>query len=440
MDWKQLGDETVDLLRRYVTIDTTNPPGNEAAGVKFLADVLDGEGLAYETLESAPGRSNLCARVRGDGSQGAVVLHHHIDVVYADPRQWTVDPFGGCVRDGYLYGRGTLDMKSTGIVQLVALLALKRARVPLRRDLIFLATADEEAGSLFGLRYVVEHRPQWLAGAEYALSETGGTYTSPRMRAPFALIDISEKAPMPFRLTARNRAGHASMPWAETAPNKLVRALGRLMEAERPLRVLPAVQEYFAAFARILPSSEEGLSNLRESLTDPAFRARFLAKPHWASSVRTTLALTMLQGSEKRNVIPAEATAEVDCRVLAGDDGDEILEWARRVIADDDVEIVPFCPAVSPRVSSTETAMYRVLADTLRRRAPEAVVAPRIMAGASDNETFRSLGMHSYGFTPFVLDNGDERRIHGTDERISAENLRAGVQAYGEMLLAIAAA
>src|SRR5213083_982300 len=173
IDWAALGEEAVDLLRRYLMVDTTNPPGNEIAGARFLAEVLDGDGIASEIVEGAPGRANLRARVSGDGSLGAIVLHHHIDVVYADRRYWTVDPFGGEIRDGYLYGRGAIDMKSTGIMHLAALLALKRAGVPLKRDLVFLATADEEAGSEFGAQFIANRHRDWLAGAEYAISETG---------------------------------------------------------------------------------------------------------------------------------------------------------------------------------------------------------------------------------------------------------------------------
>src|ERR671922_2798128 len=150
IDWHTLGDEAVELLCAYLAIDTTNPPGNEIAGARFLADVLARAGIESQTVESAPGRANLVARVRGDGSLGAIVLHHHIDVVYADRRFWTVDPFGGEIQDGFVYGRGAIDMKSTGIVQLAAVLALKRAGARLKRDLIVLATADEEAGSEYG--------------------------------------------------------------------------------------------------------------------------------------------------------------------------------------------------------------------------------------------------------------------------------------------------
>ncbi len=442
MDWTKIGDETIELLRRYLRIDTTNPPGNETAGVRFLGQVLDGDGIASETAESAPGRGNLVARLEGDRSLGGIVLHHHIDVVYADERYWTVDPFGGALENGYVYGRGAIDMKSTGIVQLAAVLAIKRARIPLKRDLIFLATADEEAGSRFGAQWVADQRRGWLEGAEYALSELGliaaGNETR---RAPFASIVISEKTGLPLRLTARSDPGHGSMPWPDTAPHRLIRALGRLLAAERPPRILPEVQEYFARMASVLPAGEgAGYGHLEASLRDPAFRARFLADRHRAALVRTTFAVTMLKGSEKRNVIPPEAVADLDCRVLAGEDPEEIMAWVRQVIADPRVEVSATSTPKAPNLSPPDTELYKSLADALRRRAPGVVVTPEIMVGFTDNWVFRRCGLHSYGFGPFVLDEGDLGRIHGNDERISVENLCAGARCYTEMLLDMAAA
>ncbi len=157
IDWTALGHEAVDLLRGYLMIDTTNPPGKEIEGAEFLAAILGRDGIRSEIVESAPGRANLMARLKGDGALPGIVLHHHIDVVYADRRYWSVDPFGGEIRDGYLYGRGAIDMKSTGIMHLAAILAIQRAKIPLKRDLVFLATADEEAGST--LRRPLHRRP-----------------------------------------------------------------------------------------------------------------------------------------------------------------------------------------------------------------------------------------------------------------------------------------
>jgi len=441
IDWAALGEEAVDLLRRYLMVDTTNPPGNEAAGARFLAAVLERNGIASETVEAAPGRANLVARLAGDGSLPGIVLHHHIDVVYADRRYWTMDPFGGEVRDGYLYGRGAIDMKSTGIMHLAAVLALKRAGVPLKRDLVFLATADEEAGSVYGARFVADARRDWLAGAEYAISELGGIEVHAGYTAPLGHIVISEKTGLPLTLTARSEPGHGSMPWPDTAPHRLIRALNRLLAAERPLSVLPEVREYFSRLATVLPvHAGVGYGDLERSLTDPAFRTRFLTNRLYAAMVRTTFAVTMLKGSEKGNVIPPEASAGIDCRMLAGDDPQEIVTWIRRVIDDDQVEVTIEGEPKAPNLSPPDTELYKALADALRRRAPGTVVAPEILVAFTDNWVFRRCGLHGYGWSPFVMDEGEWHRVHGNDERLSLENIREGARCYVEMLLAVAGA
>jgi acetylornithine deacetylase/succinyl-diaminopimelate desuccinylase-like protein len=441
IDWAALGDETVDLLRRYLMIDTTNPPGNEIAGVRFLAEVLARDGIESETIEAAPGRGSLRARLAGDGSLGGIVLHHHVDVVYADRRYWTVDPFGGMIADGYLYGRGAIDMKSTGVLQLAAMLALKRARVPLKRDLVFLATADEEAGSEFGAQFIANQRRDWLAGTEYAISELAAIHTDPKLKAPLGAIVISEKTGLGLVLTARGEPGHGSMPWPDTAPNRLVRALNRLLEAERPSRVLPEVQEFFSSVATLMPPEESvGYDDLTRSLRDQEFRARFVSNRHWAAMVRTTFAVTMLRGSEKSNVIPPEATAQIDCRMLAGDDPEEIAAWVRGAIADEHVQVTIAREPKIPNLSPPDTELYKAMADALRRRAPGVVVAPMILVAFTDNWVFRRCGLHGYGFSPFVMEEAELQRIHGNNERISLENLREGVRVYTEMLRDIAGA
>ena len=439
IDWPRLGEETVDVLRRYLMVDTTNPPGGETEGARFLEALLRRDGIASETAESAPGRGNLVARVAGDGSLPAIVLHHHIDVVYADRRYWTVDPFGGEIHHGYLYGRGAIDMKSTGILQVMAAVALKRAGVPLKRDLVLLATADEEAGSRFGAQWVAAERPQWLANAEYALSELGFVHTPEGASAPVGSIVISEKTGLPLRLTARSTPGHGSMPWPDTAPNRLIRALGRLLEAEREPRVLPEVRDYFQRLGSVLPDAA-GFDDVERALGDAGFRASFLVNRHHAAMVRTTFAVTMLRGSEKRNVIPPVARADIDCRMLAGDDPEEIRAWVGRVVADEHVEVEITGTPKQPNLSPPDTELYKHLADSLRRRVPGVVVAPEILVGFTDNWVFRRAGLAGYGYSPFVFEEDEIRRVHGNDERISLENIEAGVRSYADMLLAVAGA
>jgi acetylornithine deacetylase/succinyl-diaminopimelate desuccinylase-like protein len=424
------------LLRRYLAIDTTNPPGNESAGVAFLAAVLEREGFDVETVEAAPGRGNLAARLRGDDSRPGVILHHHIDVVPADVSHWSVEPFGGTVDRGFIYGRGALDMKSIGIIQLLAVVAVKRAGIRLAGDVVVLATADEENASEYGAEFVARHRGAWLAGAEAALSELGGILDRFALTRPIGIIGVSEKTTLPLRLTAHGVPGHGSLPWPNTAPHRLVRALDRLLAAERRPRVLPETQAFFATLANALPDGGgRGYADLARSLEDHAFRAAFLAHPHYAASVGTTFAVTVLRSGGKRNVIPAEATAEVDCRLLMGDDPDEIVEWVRRAIDDDQIDVEPIQPAKAPNLSPPDTKVYAALAEALRSRMANVSVTPAILTGASDSWVFRRHGLHSYGFSPFVLDEGELFRIHGIDERVSLENVRTGVRTYTELLL-----
>jgi acetylornithine deacetylase/succinyl-diaminopimelate desuccinylase-like protein len=405
--------------------------------VAFLAAILAREGLAVETAEAAPGRGNLVARLPGRGRPG-LVLHHHIDVVPAERRHWSVDPFGGAIERGFVYGRGALDMKSVGVLQLLAVVALKRAGIRPAADVILLATADEEEDSELGAEFVARHRSGWLAGADTALSELGGILDRFALTRPIGIIGVSEKTGLPLRIAARGVPGHGSLPWPNSAPNRLVAALARLRAAERPPRVLPETQQFFATLAAALPDGAgAGYAELARALEDRDFRAAFFANPHYAAAVGTTFAVTVLAAGDKRNVIPAEATAEVDCRLLAGDDPVEIVEWVRRVIDDDQVEVQVVQPPRAPNLSPTDTVVYRALADCLRARMPNVSVTPAILTGSSDSWVFRRAGLHSYGFSPFVLDEGELFRIHGVDERISLENVRAGVRAYGELLLAL---
>jgi acetylornithine deacetylase/succinyl-diaminopimelate desuccinylase-like protein len=230
------------------------------------------------------------------------------------------------------------------------------------------------------------------------------------------------------------------MPWPTTAPHRLVNACARLLAAERAPRVLPEVREFFGQLAAVLPGHDgRGFDDIERSLRDPAFRARFLGDRWYAAMVRTTFAVTMLKASEKRNVIPPEAVAEIDCRMLAGDDPDEIVRWVKAAIADEHVEVTVVARPKIPNMSPPDTELYKALTATLRRRAPGVVVAPRILTGFTDNWTFRKAGLQAYGFSPIVVGDEDSRRVHGNDERISLENIREGTRLYTEMLLEMAA-
>jgi acetylornithine deacetylase/succinyl-diaminopimelate desuccinylase-like protein len=438
-DWRRLGDETAALLADLIRIDTTNPPGGETAAADALARKLGADGLTAEVLESSPGRGNLYARLAGRGAGRPVILLAHLDVVPADPRGWHHPPFGGVREQGYVYGRGALDCKGVAAVELMTLLALKRSAQPLDRDVILLATADEETGGRAGAGWLVQHRPELLGNAEFLVTEGDHVHLrrSPKGVQKVLQVAIAEKTPCWVKLSAHGETGHGSTPPPQTAVTRLVRALNKLRRYRTPVRVVRPVEEYFAALARLEAEPLRGrLSHLGESLEDPGFLAEFTRNPHQNALVRNTLTPTVLAAGVKTNVIPAEATAELDCRLLPGERPADFLGLLREVIGDPSVRVEPLLsfPASSSDAGSPFMAAVRRLATTELGGAP---VVPSVIAGFTDSHYFREHGVASYGFVPFVLTEDDERTVHGVNERVSVDNLRAGVQRLTSLLRAL---
>lgn len=426
-DWRQLGEESADVLANLIRIDTSNPPGGETAAANALARKLGDEGIASQVIESAPGRGNLYARLPGRGTRRPIVLLSHLDVVPADPKSWRLPPFSGTREAGYVYGRGALDDKGMGVVELMTLVAIKRAGQPLDRDLILLATADEEAGGKAGAGWLMQHHPELLQGAEYLVNE-GDAIHEQASGHTVVQVGVAEKTPCWVRLTAHGEAGHGSTPPPQTAVTRLVRALNKLRRYRTPIRVTRPVEAYFAALA---PQEREPLrsklANLAEALEDPLFLAEFTRNPRQNALVRNTITPTVLAGSPKTNVIPAEASAELDVRLLPGEKPADFLATLATVIGDDAVHIEPllsFPASASDPDSPFVTAVRQVAASEF----PGAPVVPSVVPGFTDSHFFRDLSIQSYGFAPFVLSEGEERTVHGTNERISVENLHSGVR------------
>ena len=428
-------EESVQLLVSYLRIDTTNPPGDEIRAAHFFGDIFRREGIEHRILESAPGRGSIWARLRGNGSGRPVILLNHLDVVPHDARYWTAPPFAGEVRDGFIIGRGALDMKSLAIAQLMLMLSLHRERVPLARDLIFIGTADEEAGGRLGAEWFVRNFPELLGGAEYLLTEGGGNIVEANGRVLSIGLSPAEKAPAWLRLTAVGPAGHASVPSSDSAVNRLLRALNRLLNWAPPLRVTPAVRQYFRSLAPLLaPADAARYASPDRAITDPEFRSRLDAEPALRALLQNTIAVTRLEGSSKVNVISSQASAEVDTRLLPGE---KIAHWIRdlaRVIDDDQIRIEPIL-TFEPTDSPVDTILTDILGQVVRKRYPGAVVTYPVTAGFTDSHYFRRLGVHSYGFSPFVAppDRLGEG-YHGNDERIGSRAFIDGVRFLREMV------
>jgi acetylornithine deacetylase/succinyl-diaminopimelate desuccinylase-like protein len=433
ISWEGYQDEAVQLFRQYLRIDTSNPPGNEAGAAEFFHRLFDRAGIPNTIYTYAPGRANIFACLKGDGSRRPIVLLSHMDVVRAESSNWKAPPFSADIVDGEIYGRGALDMKDEGMIHAMVLLIAAREHLPLKRDLIFLATADEEVGDT-GSAWILEHHPELVRDAEYLITEGGSNLVYPH-RGTIYGIGVGEKAPFWIRMTATGRGGHGSIPIADSAPNHLARAMQRVVDWQPPIRLLPEVEEYFNEMARL--ESEPRASqfrNLRASLRDPVFAHTLLADEDVAYMLHDTIALTVMKGSEQTNVIPDTASCELDVRLLPGRDPKDFLAELRAVVNDDRIKLEPISDYRTPNSSSTDTELYRLIKTTVGKYNPEALVVPSLNSGYTESQMYRPLGIRCYGFAPIEIPPELDATQHAANERIPEEQFRRGVKMLYEIV------
>ena len=431
---EEFSDQAPRRLADYLRVDTTNPPGNENRGVDFIAGILTDAGIQYQTAESAPGRGNIWARLEG-GQQLGLVLLHHIDVVPADLEYWSVEPYSGAIQEGFVWGRGALDMKGLGIVQLQAFLALHASGTKLNRDVWYVATADEEAGGFFGAGWLAEHHSEIFEDVGFLLNE-GGRGSLLGGQVVFG-VEVTQKVPVWLRLVARGRPGHGSSPQVETAVTRLLRAGHRIASTRFPARVVDPVRQMFHGLAPYQPKRlADRYRNIDESVQDADFMLSLqLQDPGRHALLRNTCSATGLSGSSKINVVPPEARLELDCRVLPDQDVDEFIEGIATIVNDPEVEIERVM-SFTPAMSSTDTPLYRLIGELASRNYPGSKVVPSVMTGFTDSHFFRDLDIVSYGFAPFVIPAEEGRSVHGNNERISVENMKRGTTFMIELLQA----
>lgn len=420
IDWDAVTTEAVGLLREYLRIDTSNPPGNEARAVEFLGGVLAGEGIPFEVAESAPGRSNLFARL-GPG-KGGVCLLNHTDVVPVEREFWSVDPFGGEVRDGVIWGRGALDMKGMGIIELMTFILLKRQGIELQQPVTLLAAADEEAGSTYGVSWIEANRPEWM-DTDLVINEGAYGLTSTRGAQVFQVAP-TEKVPLWVKLSVRGRPGHGSVPHGDNCAEHLVQALERVTRWQRELRIVPVMREHARAMtgAGLLQAPDDA-ATMAEAERSPSLRAR----------LSNTVTVTTITTGIKVNVIPAEATATLDCRLLPDVDPDDFLGELRSVLADDRVQ-VEVLNRFSGAESSMDTRFVAVVREVVTELIEGAQIAPEMTSGFTDSRIYRLRGVPAYGFVPCLIPPEELAGIHGHNERISVENIRLGMQVLYEVV------
>jgi acetylornithine deacetylase/succinyl-diaminopimelate desuccinylase-like protein len=440
---KDLAGAASQLLSEAIQINTVNPPGDERPLAELLVSVARREGLEARVIEtpseeSKTGRAAVWARLPGTGKRPPVVLLSHLDVVPAEPNGWAVDPFGGLIAGGYVVGRGALDAKGLAVMHLLAMAKLARRNVELSRDVILLATPDEETGGRDGAGFIAQRHKDLLRGAEFLLTEGGGILLGTEGAPNVWGVAVAEKAPCWTRLTAKGTAGHASTGGLHGPVPRLVAALERLRRMQTEVRVVPEVDHMFRELAPLAePEDRAGLANLGDALANDAeFRRRFLADDSRAALVRDTIAVTVLRAGSSPNVVPEEARADLDVRLLPDERCDEFLEQLRDVVADPSIRIDPIL-AFETRSSPADTELFRAIESVAREIDPGALVLPRVIAGFTDAHYFRELGIVSYGFVPRWLPPSETRGIHGPNERVSIENMERGINATAKILEAL---
>lgn len=419
--------DPVAVLQEYIRIDTSNPPGDCRGAAELLCRVLVENGLIPITFGARPEKPNVLCHVGGT-EDPALVLIHHMDVVPARAEEWSAPPFSGEIRDGFLYGRGTLDTKGLGVAHLCAAIsAVKSGK--LRRRLYFVANADEEVGGGEGAEYFIRNLPVPF-GRAYGMNEGGVGVRDVFGPGKFFLVNMWEKGPLWLKLSASGRAGHGSRPSAKDAPARLSRAMAKIASYQSPARLTEPVREMLRVLfsqgrIRLDPDSLSGGPEGAAALD--AFVKEF---PETDPLLRNTFAITTLSAGFKPNVIPMLAEGTVDCRILPGEDPERVAAQVEEMVHEFDVAVETIFserPSGSPR-----GPLFDAVSDAVRAVHPDAVVLPYMSTGFTDSRFFRSIGVETYGLMPLLMAREDMGRIHGVDEKIPVEGI-------GEMTSAVSA-
>lgn len=442
VDWEKAGAESVGHLVELIQIDTSNPPGNETRAVEYLKGVLELEGVDSQTYALNPSRANLVARIKGNGSKRPILMMGHTDVVGVQPEKWYADPFSGLRQDGFIYGRGTLDDKDNLTAALMIIKLLKRYNVKLDRDVIFLAESGEEGTPEVGINFMVEKHFDAI-DAEYCLAE-GGQNVIVNDEVKTVGIETTEKMPRRVTLVARGTPGHGSKPTLENAVVILANAVAKAGAWQTEVRFNETTRTYFDRMAEISDADDAyRYKNIENPDESDAIQQHFLKTfPYHYSISRTSVAPTVMDAGFRKNVIPSEASAILDIRMLPDENVEEFYAKLAAVIDDPRVKIVPediYRPAAPP--SEIDNEMFQTLERVAREMYPQATVLPIMQTGATDMAQVRAKGMQAYGIGPArsIEEINSGFGAHGDNERISEEAFIELVRYMWNVVIEIAA-
>jgi acetylornithine deacetylase/succinyl-diaminopimelate desuccinylase-like protein len=432
VDWKSLEPEILEYYSSLIRIDTSSPPGNETKAAEYVKRVLERAGISSQIFEMQPGRGNLVARLKGNGTKKPILLMAHLDVVGAERDKWTVDPFAAVRKLGFVYGRGSIDDKDKVTSALMVTLLLKRLNVPLDRDVILLAEAGEEGTSSLGIGFMVQQNWDEIA-CEYALTE-GGNISSRNGKVRAVEIATTEKRPAGARLVAHGEAGHGSRPRLDNAIVHLAAAVYKVSANQPPMRLNDTTRTYFERLAAISPPAEaDRYGHIADPARAPAIEAYFAQHELGNYSIlRTSVVPTIVRAGFRLNVIPSEAEATLDIRALPDENLPKFYESLRKLIDDPCVEVVPDLAIQRPTgpPSRIDTEMFHAFEAVQKEMFPGAVTLPSMLTGATDNAQLRAKGVEAYGFGPIVeeSDAAGPGGAHGDDERLEESSLYKEVE------------
>ncbi len=428
IDFAKAGEEGIKILADVIRINTVNPPGDELPAALFYKKLFEDAGLKAEILKPSEKRANLIVRLKGSGKAGPLILLSHLDVVGVEKEKWKNDPFGAAVEDGFLYGRGAIDDKGMGALFAEIVLQIVRNKIPLKRDILFVACADEEAGGKQGICWLIENHRDKIA-AEAAINE-GGRVKLNNGKVEYVAIQNAEKVPYHVHLKAKGTPGHASVPLPDNAILRLAKALARIEEYKTPLKLNNTTRAVFKGVAELEGDSPTGFfaRNIEDPLIGAYAREQLTKHPYFNSILRNSIAPTIFKYGIRENVLPSEAEATLNCRLLPGEKVEDFVAELSRVVADDAVEITyrqGKAAGVEPSPSAHE--VFQSLSRSATKTWPGAKIFPFMSTGATDSAELRSVGVNCYGILPFPLTEADEARMHGHDERVSLKSFTEGL-------------
>lgn len=429
-------NEAIEILSELIKINTTNPPGNELPAAKYISEKLEEANIETEIIKSGENRGNVIGRIKGEKKEHSILLLSHLDVVPANASEWSIDPFGGIIKDGFIWGRGAMDCKSLTAIECVIMKLIALNNKKPKGDIVFAATADEEKGGGAGVEYIVKNYPEKIK-TTYVINEGGG-FSIPISDKHIFLIQTAEKGIVWIKIKAGGIPAHGSMPGiGDNAILRMMNTINKIMSHRPPVKIIPVVEKFIKKI-----SSERGTKygffsnlllnkHLAHKILDKISEKNKAEAEMIRSMISTTITPTMINGGIKENIVPSLCETIFDCRILPGQTKEELLNNIKNIVKDIDKLEFEYIKYDEPTESPFETDFFKIIENVLKEYNEKFEAIPYMVPGGTDSRFLRRIGFICYGFHPMIADMPFDQIMklpHGIDERISIKNIHFGVE------------